>query len=91
MVRKLELEFSATGRGEAFAILKSFLPGSAAPIPYAHAAGRLGLSESGIKNEIHRLRARFRDHMRAEILETVSRPHEVEEEFAYLGRVLRAG
>ena len=31
----------------------------------------------------------YHDHMRAEVLETVSRPHEVEEELAYLGRVLR--
>lgn len=68
-----------------------FLPGAAASPPsYDELAARLGMALSAVKTVIHRLRQRLREALRAEIARTVSAPHEIEEEFNHLRRVLDA-
>jgi RNA polymerase sigma factor (sigma-70 family) len=73
---------------EVLAILKRFLPGSAEQPTYDEAARGMGISVGALKSEIHRLRQRFRGLMREEVAQTVSAPHEIEEEMAHLQRVL---
>jgi DNA-directed RNA polymerase specialized sigma24 family protein len=85
----LEGTYLEAGKGELFAILRTFLPGSNAPPSYEAAAGRAGSSVVAFTSEIHRLRQKFRELIYAEVTGTVSAPHEVEEEIAYLHRVLR--
>jgi RNA polymerase sigma-70 factor (ECF subfamily) len=70
------------------ALLKQFLPGAAEQPTYEEAARRLGVSVAALKSDIHRLRHRFRALMRQEVAETVSAPHEIEEEIEHLRRVL---
>jgi hypothetical protein len=55
----------------------------------ADVAPALGLTEGGLRSEVHRLRQRCREVLRFEVLTSVSSPEEVDEEIAYLGRVLR--
>jgi hypothetical protein len=57
-------------------------------MPYEEAAGRLRIGLAAFKTEVHRMRQRFRMFVREEIAGTVSAPHEIEEEMAYLHQVL---
>jgi len=79
---------SARGE-EAWHVLRCFLPGSHASAPAPDAARQLGLSEAGLRTEVHRLRQRCRDALRREVTVTVSSPEEIDEEIAYMGRVLQ--
>jgi RNA polymerase sigma-70 factor (ECF subfamily) len=85
---QVESEWSA--RPEEFAVLKRFLPGVEVPIRYDEAARLLGKSEGVVKSQVHRMRTRFRDVLRASVARTVSVAHEVDDELAYLHRVLAA-
>lgn len=87
---QVEVESNERGRAQLFRVLKRFLPGGGHLTSYQEAASELGLSEASTKVEIHRLRNRFRELLRAEVLTTVSRPHEVDEEMRYLAQVLRS-
>jgi RNA polymerase sigma-70 factor (ECF subfamily) len=53
-------------------------------IPYAEAAAKLGLSEGALRVAVHRLRRRYRELLRQEIAQTLSRPDQVEEEIKAL-------
>lgn len=81
-------EYEAEGKAGVFAVLRQFLPGAAEPPTYEAAAAQLGWTTSALTSEIHRMRGRFRHHARAEVSRTVSAPHEVAEEMAYLRRLL---
>ena len=74
---------------EGWKALRGFLPGSADEAAIPVAATRLGLTEGGVRTEIHRLRQRCREALRRELMNTVSEPGELDEEIDYLGRVLR--
>lgn len=82
-----QLESDYRTRPEVYSRLKVFLTnpddGSRAQI-----AGKLGMSDGAIKVAIHRLRARFRELLRAEIARTVSAPHEIDDELRHLLQVL---
>ena len=51
---------------------------------YAEIGRRLGTTEAAVKMAVQRLRARYRELLRAEIAETVADPAEVEAEIRYL-------
>jgi RNA polymerase sigma factor (sigma-70 family) len=85
-MRLVESEYD-TRKGE-FAVLRRFLPGSLEVPTYEEAAAQLRLSLPALKSELHRLRLRIRDAVRDEIASTVSAPHEIDEEVAYLHEVL---
>ena len=72
-----------------FQQLKSFLTIGAAPPPtYAELALRLGMAESTLRSQVTRLRARYREVLRAEVRRTVTTEAEVDEELRELLRVL---
>lgn len=74
---------------EAWLLLKRFLPGSRGIPPVEELAHFLGISESGARSEIHRLRNRFREHLRRQVMATVTSMDELDDEIRYLGQVLR--
>jgi hypothetical protein len=82
-----QLEVDYRSRPDVYAKLKVFLTrvddGSRAKV-----AAKLGMSDGAIKVAIHRLRARFRELLRAEIAKTVSAPHEIDDELRHLLQVL---
>lgn len=84
----LESEYS--GKPRVFAVLKPWLDG-AVEGPQAEAAVELGISEGAVKVAIHRLRARFRELIRAEVATTVNDPAEVGEELRHLIAVASRG
>jgi RNA polymerase sigma-70 factor (ECF subfamily) len=81
---RLQEEYVATGRAKLFEALRSCLVGEESALPYADIAVRLDLTEAAVKMAVHRLRARYREILTAEIAETVSSPAEVEEEIRHL-------
>jgi RNA polymerase sigma-70 factor (ECF subfamily) len=84
------LEAENTGKVEVFTTLKPWLDGGAA-CSQAEAAHLLGMSETAVKVAIHRLRARFRELIRAEVAATVNDPGEVAEELRHLISVASRG
>lgn len=77
-----------SGSESRFAILRRFLPGALETPSYEAAAAQLQLSVPALKSELHRLRQRFKALVRQEIANTVSAPHEIEQEMSYLQQVL---
>ena len=86
---RLSEDYKAEGKEKLFEELKVFLTGSAEPIPsYADLAKRLGTLESTLRSHITRLRARYREALRAEVRRTVDSETEVSGELRELLRVL---
>jgi DNA-directed RNA polymerase specialized sigma24 family protein len=87
-LRTVQTEFEPKLGSSRFALLKSFLPGSLNAPSYEEAAQKLDLSVPALKSELHRLRQRFKALVRQEVANTVSAPHEIDEEMTHLQQVL---
>jgi RNA polymerase sigma-70 factor (ECF subfamily) len=85
--RLLKEEYSRAGELERFEVLKQFLMGGG-DSRYDEVAGKLGLSESGVKTCVRRLRLRFRDLLRMELSQTVEDAARVDEEIRELLQAL---
>jgi len=81
---QLQEEYIASGRAKLFEYLQSCLAREESALPYAEIATRLKLTEAAVKMAVHRLRARYREILRAEIAHTVVSPEDVEEEIRHL-------
>jgi RNA polymerase sigma factor (sigma-70 family) len=88
VLAKLESEFNQTARPGLFAELRQRLWGGTRGEPAHVLAVRFGITESAIHVMLHRLRARFRELLRAEIAEVVQSPAEIDDEITHLIRVL---
>jgi len=86
----VEDEFKAAGKAEQFDRLKPWLVGETEALSQAEAARQLGLNEGAVKVAIHRLRKRFRELIRAEIVQTVADGTDIDAELRYLVEVLTA-
>ncbi len=84
VLARLRAEVRADGREPQFDRLKVFLTLGKGARPYAEVAAELGLTESAIKVAVHRLRRRYRELLREEIAQTLSRPEQVQEEIQAL-------
>jgi DNA-directed RNA polymerase specialized sigma24 family protein len=88
-VERLRSEASASGRGALFARVSGFLSADPAPGAYQSVANDLGLSRAAVAMAVHRLRLRLREHVRAEIGETLSDAQQVDGEMRELLAALR--
>jgi RNA polymerase sigma factor (sigma-70 family) len=85
----LQREFVEAGKADQFAVLEAFLPGGRnAGVSYIEAAQELKSSEAAVRQAAHRMRSRFRHHLRSEVAQTVGTPAEVDDELNYLLAVL---
>lgn len=87
-LRVLQNEYEAQAGAARFAVLRGFLPGSVQVPHYDEAAARMDLSLPAFKSELYRVRQRFKALVRQEIANTVSAPHEIDEEMTHFQRVL---
>lgn len=87
---RMEAEYHGKQREDEFALLRRFLPGSAAPPTLEEAGQSLGLSPSAVKAAVFRLRQQFRQALRSCVAQTVSAAEEVDEEMQYLRELLTA-
>ena len=77
------------GKEELFDELRDYISGGSTDESYGEAAGRLGMSEGAVKVAAFRLRERYRERLRATVLETVACAEEVPDEIDWLFRVFR--
>lgn len=85
------LEAEHHGKALLFTTLKPWLDGAADGSQAEAATVELGISEGAVKVAIYRLRARFRELIRAEVAATVNDPAEVGEELRHLVAVASRG
>ena len=88
---QLAEEHKAEDKQQLFETLKPWLTGDADHLPQRDAAAALGMNESTFKVAIHRLRRRFRDHVKTQIAATLPEPDHalVSDELSYLVSILR--
>jgi RNA polymerase sigma factor (sigma-70 family) len=87
-MRRLEVEFAQGGKSADFGILKTCLTARRGEIDYDTIATRLGVGEGAARVATHRLRKRFRELYRQEIVRTLAAEGDVETELRHLGQVL---
>lgn len=83
-LKQIEAEYVESGRSALFERLRGSLAGEPDAMPYREIAARLNLSEAAVKMAAHRLRARYREVLKREILQTVGGPGEAEAELRHL-------
>ncbi len=84
VITRLRDESAAEGKSKLFEQLKPFLMVGKSAIPYAQAATDLNLTEGAVRVAVHRLRRRYRELLRAEIVQTLTDAEQVEEEMRSL-------
>ena len=89
VLQQLRDDYTAAGKERVFEILKETLETDRSQAPGALLAQQLHLSEGAVRVAVHRLRQRYRELLRREILRTVGATDEVDGElrelFAALG------
>ncbi len=91
-LERLSAQYKDESKEKLFNELRIFLTSDAEPLPaYAELAVRLGMTESTLRSHVTRLRARYREALRAEVRRTVDSEAEVGEELHELLRVLTRG
>jgi RNA polymerase sigma-70 factor (ECF subfamily) len=85
---RLKEEYRTAGKAALYERLQLFESGDKDTPACAAVAPALGLSESGLRTAVHRMRRRYGELVREEVAQTVSRPAEVDEEIRYLIRVI---
>jgi len=88
---ELDAEYSSASRFRILAELRPFLTGGVGLPTHQAAAARLGVSPDTLRSHLFRLRSRYRELLRAEVLRTGTVEMDVDAELRYLCRVLVAG
>jgi DNA-directed RNA polymerase specialized sigma24 family protein len=84
VINRLREENQAEGRAGQFEKLKSYLMAGTNDIPYAEAATTLAMSEGYLRVTVHRLRRRYRELLKQEIVQTLADPAQADEEMQSL-------
>lgn len=87
-LRRLEQECACAGRDRQFEMLKQELVVSHESLAYSRIATNLNLSEGAARVAVHRLRKRFRELYREEVIRTLPLGLDVNEELNYLAETL---
>ncbi len=85
---RVRQEYVAENKAERFDAAEQFLPGLESGATYAEAARRLGVPEGTLKSDVHRVKQRYRQLLRAEIANTVAHPADIADELRHLMTVL---
>ena len=84
---QVRAEYAAEGKADLFEALSPFLAGTKPHVSYQEVADRMNLRLGAVKTLIYRLRRQFATAVRREIMQTVSAPHEVDDELRRLRSV----
>lgn len=85
---RLQAEYETAGKRDRFQLLEGSLPGERVELTYAELGAKLGMSEGAVKTEVHRMKRRYAELMRAEVARTVADEAEVDLELRHLIDVL---
>ncbi len=83
-LQRLADEQSATGKEGVFATLRVYLGRDPEAGEYAGVALGLGMAPGTVAVQVHRLRERYRMHVRAAVADTVDSPLEIDQEMRHL-------
>lgn len=86
----LQAEFGSGEKARVFDRLKEFLEDGTDAGDYSAAALVLGMTTNAVAVSVHRLRHRYRELVRVEVLQTVATPEQADEEVRYLLAALTA-
>jgi RNA polymerase sigma-70 factor (ECF subfamily) len=84
---RVRAECAAEGKADLFEALSPFLAGTKPHASYQEVADRMKLGLGAVKTLIYRLRRQFATAVRREIMQTVSAPHQVDDELRRLRSV----
>lgn len=88
-LERLSTDYKVGGKERLFNELRIFVAGGTDPLPtYADLADRLEMAEPTLRSHVTRLRARYREALRAEVRRTVDTETEVDDELHELLHVL---
>jgi len=86
-LERVRAECVADDKIDMFDALAPFLGGGKPELSYEQVATRMKIPVATVATQIHRLRRQFAAAVRAEVLQTVNAPHEVEDELRQLRAV----
>ena len=84
----LQQAYASESKAELFASLQGFLTGGEELPTQQELAGRLRMPAATLRSHVTRLRARYRDILRAEVARTVLREKDIDEELHHLCQIL---
>jgi RNA polymerase sigma factor (sigma-70 family) len=88
-LERLSADYKREAKEQLFNELRIFIAGGAEPPPsYSELGHRLGIAESTLRSHVTRLRARYREALRAEVRRTVHSEAQVDQELRELLHVL---
>lgn len=87
---RLEAEQRAMGRAELFGRLRPLLRAGPERGDYETLADELGIAKGTLTVTVHRLQQRYRELVRAEILQTLASPDDLDDELRHLLSILRS-
>jgi RNA polymerase sigma-70 factor (ECF subfamily) len=89
VLERLLADYKREGKEQLFSELRMFVAGGAEPPPsYSELGHRLEIAESTLRSHVTRLRARYREALRAEVRRTVDSEAQVDQELRELLHVL---
>src|SRR5262249_44099748 len=83
-LRRLREECEGKGRLRLFEGLRHYLAAEHSDVSYANLARSLGITDTGVKKQLHNLRERYRWLLRDEVAHTVADPTDVDDEIRHL-------
>ena len=86
-LRRLAERYENEGKGAIFRALKPFLAGEAG-MSTRQLANSLGLTVSGLKTLLYRMRQRYGELLRDEVAKTLTDPNDVDAEISYLCSII---
>jgi len=90
-LRRLREECESKGKLWLFQALSRHLTDERDEVSYANLSADLGVAETVVKKQLHKMRQRYRCLLRAEVLRTVENPADVDDEIRYLCATLATG
>jgi DNA-directed RNA polymerase specialized sigma24 family protein len=88
-LKRVRAHYQKTGRGDMFSVLEATATMDEDATPYRDLAEKLQANEAALRIQVFRIRQRFAKVLREEVAQTVHTPDELEEELAWLQRVLK--
>lgn len=83
-LERLDAEMTALGKTELFSLLRPWLADAATHGDQTALASRLGIRETAVRVQVHRLRKRYREWIEAEVAQTLNGPASLQEEMQHL-------
>ena len=90
-LRRLREECEGKGRLRLFHALSPYLTAERDEVSYSSLSTMLGVAETAVRKQLHKMRQRYRWLLRDEVAHTVADPAEVEDEIRHLCAALAAG